>query len=872
MSHLVGSRILILRLIGACSFLLCAQAYGGVGNLCTPGFGPCDFTHPTVINLYWDATPTQWDTDVGGPASGLTVAQIDTFIRALVHSSYFSQLAQYGVTSVSFLPSITAGSCGAPPANVDAAINGGIDALIRCIATTNSTVAGFDQGIINVFLPPQVINTGFCDKLPDNSHNAAEHSQSADTGKRLWTVIPTTSACNSGSLTVLSAVTHEMVEAATDPNSAAPSGWKAIGDGEIGDFCESINTPYIFGTAQQYWSNLAGACVPGFATTSALSVSSTSVCGTGRHMQFVLNGTFGPTPWDLAANPILGQTLYVRASIGAKSWTAGNLLGAPPDTVGFAKISWVQGGGPGGSDQIKVLGFDSSYGTSGQLVSPGDVITITIENPDNGVRTTASVAAPSVNQISAFGAAPDTLVGQISHISGTALDSSGCGVENASLTLSATGGTVTPTLVTGSDGSFGTPFKAPDVAGPVIIRVSGPALASASVTSNVHPRLDSLVPPRGATAGGQTTVLSGLGFDSSTVVTFGPNRGTVKSVASDHKSVTISTPASTLGTLGGGTGRVPVGVTVNTIGAFGLQYDYIQPSVPVMEFLGGADAGGESHTCNVGRIKVSLFNADGSLQTESIALSASYPAFLIGFIPKGHSGRSTSATIASGSQVTIFGGGPITAVNPNNPTNSVSESFPVWPQDLCDLVTAANVKIGQIVAGKALVLHEFNPACSGDCGPAGIKTVFWGDAEDLSNARNLVWIQSADAAAITGAYQVEGVSEDAQQKLVADNPFVVTQSRLKGVASFAGPMIEIRKRDVIESVSPISDTCHISFAVTDPSGTYSIVHLRSVGGRKAWIEEKTTAISRHGTVVTTAAESSGIYALVHLSGSRRASR
>jgi hypothetical protein len=80
-------------------------------------------------------------------------------------------------------------------------------------------------------------------------------------------------------------------------------------------------------------------------------------------------------------------------------------------------------------------------------------------------------------------------------------------------------------------------------------------------------------------------------------------------------------------------------------------------------------------------------------------------------------------------------------------------------------------------------------------------------------------------------------------------------------------MIQIKKREASETVSPILDTCHISFALpaSSPLGTYTIVHLRSVGGRQAWIEEKQSTIDRYKTVVTTVAESTGTYALVRLS-------
>jgi len=259
----------------------------------------------------------------------MTQAQIDAFTSALVRSSYFSQLTQYGVTSVSMQPSVTIGACGTLPANVDDAI-ANIDALVLC-ALTHAEVVASDQVIINVFLPPQVVNTGFCNVV-NGLKAVGIHGHSDPFASPLWTILPTTSACNGSLTSLLTTMTHEIVEAATDPEPQALSGWKVAADGEIGDLC-STSTPLVFGVATTYWSNSAAACVSGFATATAPVVTSSSVCGTGRDMRFVLNGSFGPAPWDLASNQFAAQSLYLRATIsgpagpGFSPWTAGNAFG-----------------------------------------------------------------------------------------------------------------------------------------------------------------------------------------------------------------------------------------------------------------------------------------------------------------------------------------------------------------------------------------------------------------------------------------------------------------------------------------------------------------------------------------------------------------
>src|SRR5258708_24692582 len=50
---------------------------------------------PTYVNLYWD---TSWDSD--NPS--LKTATIDAITQAVVQSSYFAGLSEYGVGSVSF--------------------------------------------------------------------------------------------------------------------------------------------------------------------------------------------------------------------------------------------------------------------------------------------------------------------------------------------------------------------------------------------------------------------------------------------------------------------------------------------------------------------------------------------------------------------------------------------------------------------------------------------------------------------------------------------------------------------------------------------------------------------------------------------------
>jgi hypothetical protein len=852
------------------SFSLCVvlvfvtRSLAGVGNFCP--FGPCVPDHETIINLYWDSDLSQWDSHTGGPASGLTAAQLDKFTAALVHSSYFSQLQQYHVDNLYLGPTLSGADCkstpsaAALPTDVDAANSGGIDALIGCILKTNTTLMTVDAAIINVFLPPQVVNktSGFCSPKPDGTHAAAMHNGSSVSNRLSWTVIPTTAACNGSVGSVTVSLSHEMAEAATDPTYAAASGWKAVADGEIADLCEDgadhphPSAQFLFGLVTQYWSNSANACVTGFASSAPPTISSAMVCGAGRNMQITLLGTFGAAPWDLAPNS--GKTAYVRASVNG-SWGIGDLLGPPPDSIGFANIAWTKGAGPSGADVIKINGFDSGYGAGGHVARSGDSISITVVNPDNGAVTATTIVAPNVSAVRYFGAPTDLRAGETGGISGQAIDSAGCSTET-SLQIQV-GPNPFINVDTLDDGWFSTNFTAPDIAGNISISVTG--VAGASATTHVHPRLDSLTQPRGDVAGGQVTVLNGLGFDAmNTRVVFSASSTSIQSVSSDHKTVTLLTPSSPIP----GVGTVPVEATVNGVDSSPLNYDYVNTGVPVFEFVDANGAVRSSPTCNVGDIRVEIFDANGAPRSGSVLLSASYPAFWVprsAFLGQWQS----SITAALGSIVTISGGGPVTAVDTAHASSKGTESFPVWPRELCEGVKFINTKISQIL-WKAPKLYASSPSCSGDCGTGGATVVFWADAEDLTKARNYVSIRGDSAEEIQSRYKVDAVASAVRNKLVLANPFIADRRSLLQQAVFVGPMVDIEPQKSGSGKSTPVNGGLISFALPGGSSAYGIVHLRDVDGRQAWVEESKSVVDEYATHVQTKPESVGIYALVQI--------
>src|SRR4051794_39887253 len=73
--------------------------------------------------------------------------------NALMHTDYFKQLSQYGVTSVSSGPSVAAGNCRPPPATSDDVV---VESayLMLCLQQLHSFPA---HAVYNIFLPPQTV-------------------------------------------------------------------------------------------------------------------------------------------------------------------------------------------------------------------------------------------------------------------------------------------------------------------------------------------------------------------------------------------------------------------------------------------------------------------------------------------------------------------------------------------------------------------------------------------------------------------------------------------------------------------------------------------------------------------------------------------
>lgn len=354
----------------SCAFLWivsCSLSLAQIGNFCP--IGPCNITKPVYVNVYWESSKQAWDQDViNAGMPDLASGHIDALTMALMHSNYFAGLSGYGVTSASFLRGVALGNCVPLPPELSLSDDMMVN-IATCVLAANPDLSP-GSAIINVLIPPNVpagATTAFC------ATAAGDHN--------VWglqffmTRVPAT--CNPNISFFFDSLTHEMVEAATDPFPEALSGWKKFAGGscsEIGDLCVSkcgataSVPPFLFASIQNYFVDGLKACFsptllsvppgtpPSIGVTASGGGSSTIFFLTGTSIAGISEGA----PWDLVG----GRTLYLQALVshaGEAPWSVGNIGGVPPDLVGFGPIIWNDNGT---KIQITVNGFDSNYGST----------------------------------------------------------------------------------------------------------------------------------------------------------------------------------------------------------------------------------------------------------------------------------------------------------------------------------------------------------------------------------------------------------------------------------------------------------------------------------------------------------------------------
>jgi len=379
---------------------------------------------PTILNVYWETSQANWDADVAAAQtatfqSAATFPRIEGLTQALVHSSYFKGLAQYNVSFPAIAPSIFLGSstvCPSipmPPANTTVGHDLVKDGLPPCLQTA---LAGFNapELVLNYIYPPQVPDGG---DIHCSTGTAAYHDHS---GGIASTFIATNSSCNKSLARILESLSHEMVEAMTDPAPYLGLGWRSYwlhNNGtpwaqrvEAADMCEAQNSlvavdqtqPFMTETMgasiDMYWWNSHNGCFaedpttfdnnPGFSTAQ-------DVCGRGQGMQFNFSAVSDLPPWDLTKDASGARTMYL--SLSSPRFKAGAFLRAPaPDSIAFGDLMYNSSCDSSFGCKLgaNVVGF-----TKDVQIAAGDIITFTTTAVSSGLESNSTFVAPAVDTV-----------------------------------------------------------------------------------------------------------------------------------------------------------------------------------------------------------------------------------------------------------------------------------------------------------------------------------------------------------------------------------------------------------------------------------------------------------------------------------------
>lgn len=202
---------------------------------------------PRVVLLFWGSAWT------ATPPPVPTQAAVTNGVRAMLSSAYMTGLAEYRQVGRGHLVASPVYTATNPPASfTDANVANFVAARIA-----DGTVPALDQFNQNLYIV--VMAQGV---RSSNPSFIGEHTYYTDgAGKRVRFAWIT----NSGSLnSVTTIISHEIVEAATDPEGGAILGVSGTctqgGWCEIGDICSSTGVR-AGATVQSFWSDQASACV-----------------------------------------------------------------------------------------------------------------------------------------------------------------------------------------------------------------------------------------------------------------------------------------------------------------------------------------------------------------------------------------------------------------------------------------------------------------------------------------------------------------------------------------------------------------------------------------------------------------------------------
>ena len=288
-----------------------------------------------VFNLYWDPN---WNQN-GQISTGV----IDTATKDLVNSGYETSLGQYGVPDIKWGGSARS-HCGAPGPTVSGAAVFGLVTceLLATAATVGGTGVPFPAGnnvIYNVIVPnttrvaDPLVGSGSCGAGPLLSSGATLwagfHAFTPVLGQPILFTV-TAAECATSMASMMRIISHEIVEAATDPlplvywkdTSTAGSSGPLTGvnamltRGEAADICAAATpsfggVPLTVGTSAMevaaYWSNFDNACVVGgdgpVSVAEQVVDASFSSSGVGFTTKVDINGAPHSVPLTRAVFP-----------------------------------------------------------------------------------------------------------------------------------------------------------------------------------------------------------------------------------------------------------------------------------------------------------------------------------------------------------------------------------------------------------------------------------------------------------------------------------------------------------------------------------------------------------------------------------------
>ncbi|HXL21189.1 MAG TPA: IPT/TIG domain-containing protein [Candidatus Dormibacteraeota bacterium] len=480
------------------------------------------FPAPVFVNIYWDAA---WDADNPGFSS----ATMNTLTAAVINSSYMGGLAEYGVATPTFGGGFLASSSCIPTAPTRVPIfdlfGPSIQSFVNCEVSSGGVPVG-PSVIYNVIMPPATLESdlfGAVLACGGSTFSAYHFHSDFFSGGAPFTAIFANSACGG----LLVNMTHEMVEAATDP--FPPINVVVSGSGEIADFCTgtvAFLSPFGKGILSTYWSNARQACVTGTASAPFPAISSIATTGIGPQMNISIKGSgFGALP-PPSGVPGTVDLAYLAVRNSSERWEAANSLDG--NAILGQVASWTPG-------DIELTGFTSPAGFLFNIL-PSETLSFIVCNPASGGCSTTTTTLPQGAILSSITPARGPAAGNTPVVIKGSGFSAPIQVKFGSLTATA------PTLVSSGEIHVSTPASLPGAA--VVQVISGTMPSSQETFTYCRPGVFNLNPKSGPAAGGTQVTVTGNCFTDATSVRFGVKTGSALHVNNDS-SISIKAPAAT---------------------------------------------------------------------------------------------------------------------------------------------------------------------------------------------------------------------------------------------------------------------------------------------------------------------------------------